>query len=109
ERTWRCVSDRAERATPRSAVSGRTSMPEVATAGEDHRDVVSVGQLDRHLVADRATGLDDRGDARRRCELERVREREIRVAGHDRELRPIAGAMAGDLDRDETVRLARAD
>src|SRR5438477_2602550 len=41
----------------------RTLVAEVAAAGEDHREMVAVGDLDRHLVADRAAGLDDRGDA----------------------------------------------
>ena len=39
-------------------------MPEVPSAGEDHGEVVAVGDFDGHLVADRAAGLDDRGDAR---------------------------------------------
>src|SRR3954470_11269250 len=40
-----------------------TSVAEVAHPREDHREVVPVGDLDRHLVADRAARLDDRGDA----------------------------------------------
>src|SRR5512140_288028 len=85
------------------------SVPEVPSAGEDHRDVVSVGQLDRHLVADAATRLDDRGDPGHRGELHRVREGEVRVAGHDRELGPVAGAVERDLDRGQPVRLAGPD
>ena len=48
--------------------------------GEDHRHVVAVGDLDRHLVADRAARLDDRGDPGLRRELDPVREREVGVA-----------------------------
>ena len=33
---------------------------EVPPPGEDHGQVVAVGDLDRHLVAARAAGLDDR-------------------------------------------------
>ena len=55
-------------------------LAEVAAAGEDHRQVVAVGDLDRHLVADRAAGLDDRRHAGLRGELDAVREREIGVA-----------------------------
>ena len=40
-------------------------MPEVPAAGEHHGQVVAVGDLDGHLVADRAAGLDDRRDAGR--------------------------------------------
>ena len=40
------------------------SVPEVAPVREHHRDAGTVGGLDDLVVADRATGLDDRGDAR---------------------------------------------
>jgi hypothetical protein len=40
------------------------SVPEVAPVREHHRDTGAVGGLDDLVVADRAAGLDDRGDAR---------------------------------------------
>lgn len=40
------------------------SVPEVAPVREHHRDAGGVGGLDDLVVADRAAGLDDRGDAR---------------------------------------------
>jgi hypothetical protein len=73
---------------------------EVAPSREDHRHVVPVGDLDRHLVADRAAGLDDRRDAGLGRDLDSVREREVGVAGHDREPRPVAGPPQGDFDGD---------
>ena len=48
-------------------------MPEVAAAGEDHREMVPIGDLDGHLVADRAAGLDDRGHAGLGGDLDAVR------------------------------------
>jgi hypothetical protein len=36
--------------------SAARSVAEVAAAGEDHRHVVAVGDLDRHLVADEPPG-----------------------------------------------------
>ena len=82
---------------------------EVPAAGEDHRHVVSVGDFDRHLVADRATGLDDRRDARPGRGLDAVGEREVGVRGEDRELGPVARAPDRDLDRDLAAGLAGAD
>ena len=60
--------------------AGRCSVPEVPPAGEDHRQVVAVGDLDRHLVADRAARLDDRGHAGVGGGLDPVGEREVGVA-----------------------------
>src|SRR6185503_16836101 len=71
---------------------------EVPLPGENHRHVVAVGNLDRHLVADRATRLDDRRHPRLGRHLDAVREREVGVAGHDRRLRPVAGAPERNLD-----------
>ena len=42
------------------------SVPEVAPAGEDHRDARAVGRLDHLVVAHRAARLDDRGRRPRR-------------------------------------------
>ena len=46
------------------ALDGAPSVAEVAAAGEDHRDAGRVGRRDDLVVAHRAAGLDDRGDAR---------------------------------------------
>jgi len=50
---------------------------EVAAAGEDHRQVMAVGHLDGHLVADRPARLDDGRDPGLGRELDAVREREV--------------------------------
>src|SRR4029077_8522686 len=56
------------------------SVPEVAHAGEHHRDAVRVGGADDLVVARAAAGLDDRRDPGRDALLEAVREGEERVA-----------------------------
>src|SRR5688500_10485473 len=61
---------------------GIGSVLEVAAAGEDHRHMVAVGDLDGHLVADAAAGLDDRRDAGLCRDLDAVREGEVRVGRH---------------------------
>src|SRR3954468_4955893 len=85
------------------------SMSEVPAAGEDHRQVMPIRHFDGHLVADRAAGLDDRRHAGARCGLDAIREREVRVRGEDRELRPVSGPADGDLDRDLTAGLTGPD
>ena len=50
------------------------SVAEVAAPREHHRQVVAVGDLDRHLVADGAAGLDDRRDPGVCRDLDPVRE-----------------------------------
>ena len=64
---------------------GLVSASEVAPAGEDHGHVVPVGDLDGHLVAHRAAGLDDRRDAAFGGELDGVGEREVRVRREHRQ------------------------
>src|SRR5687768_11783463 len=81
---------------------------EVTPAGEDHRHVVTVGDLDRHLVPDAASGLDDGGHAGLGGDLDAVREREVGVAGHDRQRRSFAGLAQRNLDADDARRLAGA-
>src|SRR5687768_7027009 len=71
---------------------------EMATAGEDHRHVVTVGDLDRHLVTDAASGLDDGSHARLGGDLDAVREGEVGVGCHDRERRPFARLAQCNLD-----------
>ena len=71
--------------------------------------MVSIGDLDRHLVADRAAGLDDRRHAGLGGHLDAVREREVRVAGHHRQPRPVARATQRDLDRHLPARLPGPD
>src|SRR5687767_5164215 len=74
-----------------------SSMSEVPAAGEDHGQVVAIGDLDRHLVADAAAGLDDRGHAGLRGDLDSVGEREIGVRRHDRQRRALACLAQRDL------------
>src|ERR1700719_2737150 len=87
----------------------RPLVAEVAAAGEDHREVVAVGDLDRHLVANRAARLDDRTDPGARREGDPIGEREVRVAGHHRHPGPIAGPAQGYLDRYLAARLGGPD
>src|SRR5882672_5249156 len=103
------VPSRSLRAPLRRPGRWWTSVAEVALAGEDHRQMMTIRDLDRHLVPDRAAGLDDRGDAGPGGELDPIGEREVGVAGHDRGLGPVAGAADGDLDRHLAARLGRAD
>ena len=88
------------------------SVPEVAAAGEDHREAVLVGGGDHFRIADRAAGLDDRRRARRRERIETVAEREERVRRRDgsdeRHLRR-SGFHHRDVDRIDAAHLARAD
>ena len=85
------------------------SVAEVASSREHHRQVMAVRDLDRHLVADRAAGLDDRRDARPGRRLDAVGEREVGIRREDREPGPVAGPPDGDLDRDLAAGLAGAD
>ena len=71
--------------------------------------MVTVGDLDGHLVADGAAGLDDRGDPGVRGDLDPVREREVRVGRHHGELRAGAGPAERDVHRRVAARLRRAD
>src|SRR6188508_1567965 len=66
-----------------TSLSIGASVLEMAAAREDHCHVVAVGDLDRHLVADAAAGLDDGRHPRLGCDLDAVGEGEIGVAGHD--------------------------
>jgi hypothetical protein len=75
------------------------SVPEMPTVREHHRDAGGVGGLDDLVVALGTAGLDDRGDARARGDLDAVGEWEVRVRRHDREARVLAGLANGDLDR----------
>src|SRR5260221_10842667 len=62
--------------------SARKTLPlvlEVAPSGEEHRHALAVRGVDHHLIAHRATGLDDRRDAGTRRHLDAVGEPEVRV------------------------------
>ena len=63
---------------------GAGSVPEVADAGEHHRDAGGVGGCDDLGVAARAAGLDRRGGAGPDRRFEPVGERVERVRGDDR-------------------------
>src|SRR3989304_3035782 len=71
----------------------------VAATGEDHRHVVAIGHLDRHLVARRAARLDDRSDTSLGGQLDRVGEREVGVRREDREFRTVGRLVQTYLDR----------
>ena len=73
-------------------------MAEVPPSGEDHGEMVSIGDLDRHLVPDRSPRLDDRSHAGLRRDLDAVREREVGIRGHHREPRPLARAPEREQD-----------
>ena len=80
---------------------------EVAAVREDHRDAGGVGGLDDLVVAHRAAGLDDRGDAGVDRELRAVGEREERVGGERAARsgrRPVARALS-IASRTESTRL----
>src|SRR6187455_694775 len=83
------------------------SVLEVAAAGEDHRHVVTVGDLDRHLVPDAAPGLDDRRHPGLSRDLDPVREWEVGVRCHDAQGRTLAGLPQRHLDAHDARRLAR--
>ena len=59
-------------------------MPEVADAGEHHRDAALVGGGDHFVVAHAAAGLDHRDGAVVGDDVEAVAEREERVGRDDR-------------------------
>ena len=63
---------------------GRRSVPEVADAGEHHRDAALVGGGDHLVVAHAAARLDDGDRAVVGDDVEAVAEREERVRGDDR-------------------------
>ena len=68
-----------------------------------------IGDLDGHLIPDRAAGLDDGRDTTLARQLDGVREREIRVRGQRRQRGPIGCPMEGDLDRGQPAGLAGAN
>ena len=67
------------------------------------------GGGDHLVVADRASGLDDRGHARLRSPVHAVTERKERVGCEARPLRPIACLTYGDVDGIDPVHLSRPD
>ena len=81
----------------------RRSMAEVAAAGEDHGHAVLVAGGDGLVVAPRAAGLDDRGDARGGGDVGAVAEREEGVGGEHRALglarRPCSTAIRTESSR----------
>ena len=81
-------------------------MPEVAPAGERHRDPGPVSRRDHRVVADRAAGLDDGGDAGRGRGLEAVGEGEEGVRGERRSVGcPALAAALRTASSTESTRL----
>src|SRR4051812_35781845 len=95
-------------------------MPEVPFAGEDHGNVALVRCLDDLSVADGAAGLDDRGDAGVREEVEAVAEGEEGVGGgvgaggrqdrfHDRDFGGVDAAHLSGSDADGLIAIGEDD
>ena len=78
-------------------VTPHFSVTEVASSREDLGQVMAVGDLDGHLVADRAARLDDGGHTALGGQGDGVAEGEVGVGGQHRPQRAISGAMEGDL------------
>src|SRR5690348_16270743 len=93
----------------RFAVMRSPSMQEVPLSGEDHREAELVGARDVRIVAHRAAGLDDDGDARARGGPDAVGERVERVACARAVLGPTIGLLGRDLARFDPVLLTGAD
>src|SRR5688500_5911096 len=95
------------RDTESATLNARSSalVLEVPPTREQHRHAVLVRGLDHHRVAQRATGLDDRGHSGPGSDLDAIREREVRVGGHDREARVLPRLADGDLNRDHARQL----
>src|SRR5262245_48312516 len=88
-----------------SLIGGWKSMLEVPHPGEQHRDVALARHRDDLLVADRAARLDHRDGARVQAGLQRVREREERVARDHRALHAVARLADGDMGGVEPAHL----
>ena len=72
-------------------------MPEVAPAGEKHRDTVFIGGLDDLIIPHRASGLDDRYGPRFDRGIEPVPERKEGVRRADGARGALAGTASGEL------------
>src|SRR5579885_3636829 len=88
--------------------SSTSLMAEVAFAGEDHGDAVAVGHADGFVVADRAAGLDDGGDACSGGGLHAIGEGEVGIGGQHRAARPRARFLHRQLHAGDAVHLPRA-
>ena len=87
-------------------------MSKVPHSGQHHGDVVFIGGVDDFLIAHRATGMDDRGDASRCCCVDTVAERKKGVGGHYRARHDqtfVGGLDAGYLGRLDPAHLSRAN
>src|SRR5436853_5458944 len=84
-------------------------MPEMAEPGEHHRDAVPIRRGDDFLIAYRTAGLRDAGHARLRRRFDAVREREERIGPERSAARLAPGALRGDANGVDAVRLPHAD
>src|SRR2546428_580233 len=84
-------------------------MPEMADAGEDHGEVGAVGGGDHLVVAYRSAGLCDGGDTGARRLLDSVRKREEGIRPENGAACLLPGALGGDADRIDAVRLPHAN
>src|SRR5438874_13691640 len=106
---WAPVMSRATKASRRPAASGSFmdgycsgavigagSVPEVANAGQHHRDAALVGGGDDFVVAHAAAGLDHAGGAGIADDVEPIAKREEGVARDGRSLQREAGVLGLD-------------
>src|SRR5579884_39770 len=91
------------------SLSSASLMAEVAFAGEDHGDAVAVGHADGFVVADRAAGLDDGGDACSGGGLHAIGEGEVGIGSQHRAARPRARFLHRQLHAGDAVHLPRAN
>ncbi len=83
-------------------------MPEVANAGEDHREAEPVSGVDDVLILYRATGLNGGGEAVAGRRFESIGEREERIGGDDITFEGRHGFGSAELHRIDAAHLARA-
>src|SRR5687768_245372 len=81
----------------------------MSVSGEDHREAVAVGGLYDFVVADGASGLDDRAYSGVGQSLHTVGEREEGIAGSDGPVRLLAGLLYGYLRGVDPAHPARSD
>src|SRR5260221_11577723 len=89
----------------RSASS--TSVPIMAFSSKDHRHAMPIRGADQLGIAARPTWLDDGRDTGIGRPLERIREREEPVGGHNGALRPLARLADRQVDPILAPRLGR--
>src|SRR5712671_6490429 len=85
------------------------SMAEMAHAGEDHRQVETVGGGDDFFIADRATGVNEGCDSVFGCLFHAIRKRKERVRANDCASQRQDGFCRPDPDGVHAAHLTGAD